>query len=182
MQVLKKIGLGLLGLVLVLAIVSLFLPSKVTVTRTATIKAPITAVFDQVNVLQNWEKWSPWHRIDPKMLLSYEGPDAGVGARYNWFSDHPNVGNGSLTITDSKVNERIDTKMQFEGQDDGFGYYLFEETPEGTKITWSMEADMGYNPVGRYFGLMLDGMIGPDFEKGLENMRAVLEQPTAEAR
>lgn len=178
MQVLKKIGFSLLALVAVLAFISLFLPSKVKVTRTAVYKAPVATVFEQVNLLQNWEKWSPWHNIDPRMLLSYEGPDAGKGARYNWFSDHPDVGNGSLTIIESAENTRIDTRMQFEGENDGLSYYLFEETPEGTKLTWTMEADMGLNPIGKYVGLMLDDMVGPDFEKGLENLRKVVEQQT----
>ncbi|MEJ8802037.1 SRPBCC family protein [Pontibacter sp. H249] len=182
MQVLKKIGLGLLALIAVLLIVSLFLPSKVTVVRTAVLKAPAPAVFDQVNRLQNWERWSPWHTIDPQMLLSYEGPDAGKGAKYNWFSKHPDVGNGSLIITESVTNQRVDTKMQFEGQGEGLAFYQFEETPEGTKVTWTMESDMGVNPIGKYFGLMLDGLVGPDFERGLENLRVVVEQPTAEAR
>ena len=182
MKVLKKIGLSLMALVAILLIISLFLPSKVTVVRTAVFKAPAPVVFEQVNMLQNWEKWSPWHKIDPQMLLSYEGPDGGKGAKYNWFSKHPDVGNGSLTITESIANQRIDTRMQFEGQNDGVGFYTFEETPEGTKVTWTMEADMGANPVGKYFGLMMDGMIGPDFERGLENLRSVVEQPTAIAR
>ena len=182
MNVLKKIGLSLLGLAAVLLIVSFFLPSKVTVVRSAVVKAPVSIVFEQVNMLQRWELWSPWHKIDPQMLLSYEGPDGGKDARYNWFSNHPDVGNGSLTILESIPNKRIETIMQFEGQGDGMSYYQFEETPEGTKITWTMETDMGSNPIGKYFGLMLDGMVGPDFERGLENLRSLVEQPTAAAR
>ncbi|WP_299821410.1 SRPBCC family protein [uncultured Pontibacter sp.] len=179
MYVLKKFGVSLLGLMVVLLLVAFFLPSKVTIERRAVLKAPATTVFDQVNRLQNWEKWSPWHTIDPHMLLSYEGPIAGKGAKYNWFSKHPDVGSGSLTITNSKPYQRIDTKLKFEGQNDGFAYYTFEETPEGTVVTWAMEAETGSNPVHKYFGLLLDPMLGPSFEKGLENLRKIVEKPTA---
>jgi Polyketide cyclase / dehydrase and lipid transport len=182
MQALKKIGLVVLALIAVLFVISLFLPSKVTVVRSAVLKAPAPVVFEQVNMLQNWERWSPWHTIDPQMLLSYEGPDSGKGAKYNWFSKHPDVGNGSVTITESIPNQRVDIKMVFEGQGDGLSLYQFEETPEGTKVTWTMESEMGDNPIGKYFGLMLDGLVGPDFERGLENLRGVVEQPTAQAR
>lgn len=34
---------------------------------------------------------------------------------------------------------------------------------------------MGINPVNRYMSLMMDGMIGPDFELGLENLKTVVE-------
>jgi hypothetical protein len=179
MKALKRVGLLFLSLIILLSLISLLLPSKITVTRSVVLHASAVEVFEQVNTLKNWEKWSPWHQIDPAMLLNYEGPEAGVGAKYSWFSENSNVGNGSLIITESKPLQRIDTLIKFEGQGDGTGYYLFEETPEGTKITWTMIADMGMNPIGKYMGLMMDSMIGSDFEKGLENLRKVVEKPVA---
>lgn len=183
MKVLKNIGFGLLGLAVLLYLGSFLLPSHVTVERSAVFKAPAPVVFEQVNKLQNWEKWSPWHQIDPAMKLTYEGPDAGVGAKYNWFSEHPNVGNGSLTITKSIPNQHIATLMQFEGQNDGLAFYTFEETTEGIKVTWRMESEMGSNPLNKYMGLMMDSFfVGPSFEQGLESLRTIVEQRTAAAQ
>ncbi len=51
-------------------------------------------------------------------------------------------------------------------------------TPDGsgTRVTWTNEGDMGANPVNRYFGLMMDRMVGPDFEAGLKNLKALAER------
>ena len=46
----------------------------------------------------------------------------------------------------------------------------------GTRVTWTNEGDMGTNPVNRYFGLMMDSMVGPDFEAGLKNLKALAER------
>ena len=46
----------------------------------------------------------------------------------------------------------------------------------GTRVTWTNEGDMGANPVNRYFGLMMDSMVGPDFEAGLKNLKALAER------
>ena len=45
-----------------------------------------------------------------------------------------------------------------------------------TEVTWSMEADLGFNPISRYFGLFFDSMIGPDFEKGLNNLNNIVKK------
>jgi hypothetical protein len=35
--------------------------------------------------------------------------------------------------------------------------------------------DMGYNPLARWMGLLMDGMLGPQLETGLSNMKIFLE-------
>jgi hypothetical protein len=35
---------------------------------------------------------------------------------------------------------------------------------------------MGGNPVNRYFGVMMDRLVGPDFEAGLANLKALAEK------
>ena len=174
MKFLKKLFLFLLAIATVFMLIAVFLPSKVHVERSLAIGAPPEKVFEQINVLTNWEKWSPWHKIDPAMKLQYSGPPAGEGAKYAWQSQHRNVGNGTLTISKSVPNEFLETAMHFD-DGDGTGAFRLEKSAGATKVVWSMETDMGRNPVGRYVGLMMDKMVGPDFEKGLNNLKTVCE-------
>ena len=44
-----------------------------------------------------------------------------------------------------------------------------------SKVTWSNGGDLGMNPVGRYFGLFMDRMMGPDFQSGLEKLKSKVE-------
>ena len=175
MKVLKRLGLFLIGLVCALVVISLFLPSKVHVERTLTINAPPEKVFEQVNTVQNWERWSPWHKLDPNMKLAYAGPPSGVGAKYSWESKQRNVGNGSLTIIESVPHTSVQTAMDFQGQGQATATFRLEKIQGGTQVTWSMESDMGKNPIGKFFGLMMDRMVGSDFEKGLYNLKSLCE-------
>ena len=61
MKLLKRIGFGLLALVLLLAAGSLLISSKLKIERSIEVAAPANAAFEQVNTLRNWEQWSPWH-------------------------------------------------------------------------------------------------------------------------
>ena len=42
-------------------------------------------------------------------------------------------------------------------------------------MRWALDTDMGAGPVGRYFGLMMDSMVGADFAAGLQNLKLLLE-------
>jgi len=175
MKLLKKIGLSLLGLVILLAAGSLFISSKLKVERSIEVAAPASAAFEQVNTLRNWEQWSPWHKIDEHMLLTYSGPDGGAGASYNWFSKHPDVGDGEFKIIKTEPYKQIDAQMKF-GEEVATTSYTFDETANGTRITWAMESELGMNPVNKYFGLLfLDKYVGADFERGLANMKQIVE-------
>jgi len=169
MKILKIIGIVVLVLVVLFFGIAMFLPSKVHVERSLIIPASSEVVFDQVNDLRNWKNWSPWHQMDPDMKITYKGFLQGEGASYQWESNK--VGNGKLTITESHPHQYIATEMDFMEEGNAMGYYRFEPTKEGTQVTWVFETDMGSDPVDKYIGLMMDSMIGADFEKGLNNLK-----------
>jgi hypothetical protein len=169
MKILKRIAIVLLILFGVYILVSLFLPSHVRVERSAIIKAPVPVVFDAVNNFHTWQKWSYWDNIDPQMKSTYEGPESGVGAKHLWSSNDKNVGTGNITIVAVKPNSEILTDLDFEGMGTSHGGWLFHEVDGGTEVTTYMEMDMGF--FGRIMGLMMDGMLGSDFEKTLAGLK-----------
>jgi hypothetical protein len=50
-----------------------------------------------------------------------------------------------------------------------------EPTPEGVKVTWTFQGDAGKNPIGRYMGLMIESFLGPQYERGLANIKKIAE-------
>ncbi|MBC5773204.1 SRPBCC family protein [Pontibacter sp. KCTC 32443] len=180
MKLLKRLGLGILALLLLLAIFSLFISSRLRVERSIEVAAPADAAFEQVNTLRNWERWSPWHGIDPHMLLTYSGPDGGAGASYNWFSKHPDVGDGQFKITKTEPYKFIVAEMNFGPNGTANTTYSFDKTAKGTRITWAMESELGMNPVSKYMGIFLiDDVVGADFERGLNNIKQIVESQPA---
>lgn len=171
----KRVIYTVFFLIVVLAAVSFLLPREVTVTRSTTIDAPPEAIFAQVNSLVATSNWSPWLSIDPNVVQTFSGPDTGVGNRMEWSSDHPQVGSGSQEITESIENERVVTALDFGAQGSAQAVLSLTPVEGGTEVTWTLETDMGNNPVGRYMGLMMDRWVGTDYEEGLGNLKALLE-------
>jgi effector-binding domain-containing protein len=176
MKILKSIGLGLLILIVLLVIVAYVLPRHVKIERTASIKAVPEIVFGQVNILKNWEQWSPWHKLDPKMKLEYNNISSGKGASYSWQSKEKNVGNGKLTITKIVPFDTIIVEMNFMEQGVSLGGYNFKKVDNMTQVTWWMDADMGNNPIARWMGLFMNQLVGKDFEKGLNSLKEISER------
>ncbi|PTX56694.1 polyketide cyclase/dehydrase/lipid transport protein [Litoreibacter ponti] len=175
MRLLKWIIGGLAGLVLALALIGMLLPREVEVSRSTVIDAPPRAVFPHVNNLKATEAWSPWLGIDPNVQTTF-GPIAeGVGARMEWASDHPNVGNGAMEVIESVENATVVSALDFGEMGLATARHVLLEQDGKTEITWSLEVDMGAGPVGRWMGLMMDGWVGADYERGLANLKTLVE-------
>jgi effector-binding domain-containing protein len=174
MKTLKKIFIGIVIFLALIVIVSFMLPSKVRVERSMVMNAPPDVVFNQVNNLKNWEQWDAWTRMDSAMSKKYEGPEAGANCKRTWESKK--VGNGSMLIVESKPDDSISIQLDFGNMGKPSSTFKFEKVENGTKVSWIMNSDLGMNPMHRIFGLFEDKMIGPDFEKGLTNMKEIVEK------
>jgi uncharacterized protein YndB with AHSA1/START domain len=167
---LKKILIALIVVVAAFLVFVATRPADFKITRTATISAPPAEVFARVNDLTQWEAWSPWAKLDPAMKSTLEGPQAGVGAIYRWVGNSE-VGEGSMTITESRRGELVGFKLEFLKPMASTSAAEFKFQPEGaqTVVTWSM------NGRSSFMEKDLDKMVGADFEKGLAQLKALVE-------
>jgi uncharacterized protein YndB with AHSA1/START domain len=150
------------------------LPADVTVRRDVTINASPEKIFPYLNDLKAFSQWSPWGTYDPKAVMTYAGPDQGVGQTMTWSSDNPNVGKGSQTITESVAGKSVASTLDF--GDMGKAKAFFDLSPEGhaTKVTWGLDTTMN-SPFERWLGLWLDDAIGAEYERGLQRLKTLVE-------
>jgi hypothetical protein len=107
---LKKILIALAIIVVVFIAVVAMQPAQYRVTRTAILSAQAPAVFALVNDFHSWEAWSPWAKLDPAVKNTFEGPAAGAGAVFAW-AGNSKVGEGRMTLTESRPSEQIRIKL-----------------------------------------------------------------------
>ena len=175
MRILKKLAIVVALLCAVLIGVALLLPRRVHAERAAVIDAPRATVFALVNGYASFNKWSPWFELDPRAKYTYEGPASGVGAKMSWAGDPKTAGSGSQEIVESRPHELVRTRLDFGSQGTAEAQFILTPEGTGTRVTWGFDTDLGMNPVSRYFGLMMDRMIGSDYEKGLAGLKKLAE-------
>jgi len=130
----KKILIVIAAVLVVFVIIVALQPAEYHIARTATVAASAEVVFAQVNELKKWDAWSPWLKIDPAMKQTYEGPTSGTGAISRW-AGNSQVGEGSMTITESRPNELIRFNLEFIKPMAETSTTEFRFKPEGNKTT-----------------------------------------------
>lgn len=170
-----------IGSILVLAVVVILgiaatKPDTFVVERTATINATPDKVAALVNDFHNWNRWSPWAKLDPEMKVTYSGAPSGVGAVYEW-QGNSKVGEGRMeisSVTPTKTTIKLDFLEPFRSH--STANFLIEPEGTGTRVTWVMDGPMTYFP-GKLMSVFtsMDKMIGPDFDKGLANLKSAAE-------
>ena len=173
MAIFKKIVIGIIALLLVLIAIAFVLPASSHVERRITINASPAKVFAVLRDFQQFNQWSPWADIDPNVQYSYSGPIGDVGAKYDWRGNSA-VGAGSQEITALTPDQEIKIHLIFEGQGDAQVAYRLS-ADNGSTVIWSFDSEHGFNPLNRWFGLLLDGMIGGDYDKGLAKLKTYVE-------
>jgi Polyketide cyclase / dehydrase and lipid transport len=181
MRPMTRLVLGLAVLAAIFVAVAYGLPSHVTVTRSVVINAPETAIFPYLNNLHQFSEWSPWQLRDPKLQVSYAGPESGKGAAVQWSSQVKSIGNGSMEIAGSEPSRHIDLVMNLNGLE-GAGSYDLAPSGSGSKVTWAFGYESGSSPLKRWKALMLDGFVGAEYRAGLDRLKEKIEaerRPTA---
>lgn len=175
MKFLKRFVLLVLLLVLILIGVGYLLPDEAHVERDIRIDAPPAAVFPYVNDFRRFSEWSPWPNRAPDVQYSYSGPETGVGARLDWQSDRPEAGRGSYLITRSRPPERVTMRLDLGVQERASAYFDIQPAGDGSHVVWGFEAGFGNNIIDRYFGVLTGFRIGGEYERGLQNLKALVE-------
>jgi hypothetical protein len=165
----KKIAVYSVGTLAVATIASLALPRHVSIERTAMIDATPEAVITLAASNAGYQTFNPYKDLDPNLQVEMFGPTSGVGSGFS-FESKDGAGQQTVaSVTSDQVNFDLDLGPL--GQPT---QAISAVTVDGaTQVTWTMEMDLGRNPVFRIMGLFMDGMIGPNFELGLANIADV---------
>lgn len=152
-------------------------PDTFRVERTVTIHAPPAKVYALLEDFHRWGQWSPWERMDPDMKRTYGGAPRGEGALYAWHGN-PAVGRGQMEITEalapSRVRIRIDLVDPIAARHTA--EFTLQAGDDATRVTWSLSGPSPF--VAKLMSVFtpMDGLVGPEFERGLANLKAVAEK------
>lgn len=182
MRVLKTIFIIVLALVALLLIRGLFGAKTFRIERSTVIAAPAEAVFPKIASLKTMYDWSPWKEKDPNAKTTMEGTDGAVGSSMSW-EGNKDVGSGKQEVTELVPNKSMRMALHFIKPWEANNTATFDLAPAGdsTKVTWGLEGENGFMMRVMSVFMDMDKMVGPDFEKGLANLKAMAEAEQAEA-
>lgn len=173
MRILVRLLAALLILAIIVIGAAFLLPREVSASRSIHVKAPPEAIFPYVNNLKRFHEWSPWRPKDPYAQYEFSGPEEGKGGKMAWRSN--SLGEGTMTITQSEPPRQVKVALDLGRMGTAKGGYDIAAQVGGSKVTWSLESDLGNNPLMRWVGLMMERWIGADYEEGLARLKRLVE-------
>jgi len=179
MKILKRIIFGLLALVGIILIAGLLMNRNYAMEREVTINLPKDSVFQYIKHIKNQDQFSVWNKKDPNSKRTFTGTDGQVGFIYSWDSTMDEVGAGDQEIKKIVEGERIDFELRFKRpfEANDMAYFSTESiSPNQTKVKWGFTGTMPY-PMNAMMPLMnMDEMMGKDLQKGLDDLKIILEK------
>lgn len=172
------IVLALIALIVaVVLIIASLKPDSFRVQRSIVINAAPARVYGLLEDFDAWRAWSPWEDKDPAMTRSRNGPSMGVGATYAWEGNKA-VGKGSMQITEMQPPQRLLIKLDFTAPFEAHNMAEFTLVDQGasTQLTWAMYGPSPFISKLMTTFISLDKMVGNDFQKGLERLKALAER------
>jgi len=148
-----------------------------TVERAVTIDAPPQRIYEQIADFRRWPTWSPWEGLDPQLTRTYSGAESGTGAVYAW-SGNRKAGQGRMEITAATPVSSVVIDLVFEKPWKARNATSFTIVPQGpgSRVVWSMTGKKTLATKAMGVFRSMDKMLGPDFEKGLAQLKATSER------
>lgn len=156
------------GVAVLIVAATLLLPRHVRVERQAVIGADAGAVLSLAASGAGYQRFNPYKSTDPDLSITLFGPASGVGSGFNFKGRE---GKGSQTVS-AVTGDAVEFDIDLGPMGKPRQTIRAEQRADGAAVTWSMQADMGFNPIARVMGLFMDRMVGPTFERGLTNLEA----------
>lgn len=162
MRVIKLAIISAVFFFLLITGFSLFIPSHIRISKAIDINAGKDVVMMQVSDAANWKKWYPG--ADSMNSIVANGKIKGIETKSR-------QGLMITAVNDSTVlAAHVGTNSK--GGEIGWNFY-----PVNNNVTvqWYMDFHLRWYPWEKFGSLILEGSYGPDMEKGLSNLRRLLE-------
>jgi hypothetical protein len=176
MKIVKRIGLGLAGIIVILLVAALVINKEYSVEKEVIVNKSKEEAFGFIRYAKNQDSYNKWIMADPAIKKEYRGTDGKVGFVYAW-DGNKDVGKGEQQISRIEEGERVDFDLHFikpfEGKANAW-FVTEAVSPNQTKIKWGMH---GRNPYPlNLMNLFIPSVLGKDLETSLGKLKAVLEK------
>lgn len=179
MNILLWIIVILAGIIAFFLVIGFFTKKDYSVSREVLVGKPKAIVFNYLKMLKNQNLWSVWGSIDPNMRTNFTGTDGSEGFISAWDSDDKRAGQGEQEILKIVEGERIDYEIRFlrPFKSTSWAFLTVASANDNqTLVHWEFAGKMNYPTNIMMIFMNMEKMVGNDFEKGLQNLKSILEK------
>lgn len=172
MRLLKGFIVVLAGLFIFVTLLSLFIPSKLMVTRAVVINADAGKVFNEISDLQNWKHWQPVFMKDSAGI--HFQPVANGAVNYcDWES---NGKKNIVEITNKSANS-ISVSLKRTGENEVLNTISVLPLSDNNQVQaeWNVLIKLKWYPWEKFYGIFIEKISGQGYEDALNSLKSYVE-------
>ena len=172
MRLFKGFIIALTGLFIFISILSLFIPSKIVVTKGVIINAGSDKVFAEIRNLQNWKHWQPVFKKD-SANIKFDTDSSGISNSCEWES----AGKKNKFIIKSQQDNVVTASLLREGENDILNVIRVSPLPDNNQVQvdWNIMIKLKWYPWEKFYGIFIEKISGQGYEDALNSLKGYTE-------
>ncbi|MEO8412449.1 MAG: SRPBCC family protein [Ginsengibacter sp.] len=173
MQKAKIFFIAVFTLFAFLCLITVFLPSGITISRSILIDAKVNKVAVQIEDFKNWKNWYPAFQNKNTRLYTSQRNDTSFAVLTDEKQQRL-----SLVLLQS-VSRSIEVLVLKDNQNRQTYQFVLLPNAEGqTLLTWNVNITLAPYPWKKISGIFLDKISGPQYEAALLKLKRAVENTT----
>lgn len=171
MRIVKFI-IFLASIFIIIFLISLLLPSKVTVSKSVIINATEEKVKDQIVNFEKWQNWYPAFE-NKEVSVTKNLPQANILSSVTL----KNIKGKAiiLNLIDTIKSTILIKVLSSSSTEVNYQFILTPKLNEQTQLTWNVNTTLGWLPWKKMEGILFDKLSGTQYESALDNLRKAAE-------
>lgn len=172
MRLIKGFFIVLAGLFIFITILSLFIPSRLMITRAVVMNARADKVFSEISDLQNWKHWQPVFINDSAKIKFNTGAD-GMSNSCEWESKGKK---NTVQITEKKDNA-VSATLSRTGEHEVKNSINILPLADSNQVQveWNVLIKLKWYPWEKFYGIFIEKITGQGYEDALNSLKAYVE-------
>jgi hypothetical protein len=172
MRLFKGFIIALTGLFIFVTLLSLFIPSKVIVTKAVTINATAEKVFTEMSDLQKWKHWQPVFKKDSS-LIKFQTDSSGVSNSCEWESK----GRKNKLLITGKKDNMITATLFRGGENDILNTIRVSPLQNSNQVQaeWIVMIKLKWYPWEKFYGIFIEKISGEGYQQALDSLKEYTE-------
>ncbi len=162
----------LLGVFIVIFLLALLLPSKVTVAKSIDINASNGKVKNQIVNFEQWKNWYPAFKDENITIVKNLSKGNVISSVTLKDKEGKTILLNLVDTSNNKIN--IDVESASSTKVD-YTFLLIPKLNNQTQLTWDVNINLGWYPWKRIEGILFDKFSGAQYEAALDDLRKAAE-------
>ena len=172
MRLFKGFFIVLAGLFIFITILSLFIPSKLMISRAVVINTNASKVFSEINNLHSWKHWQPVFMSDSSQI-QFKTDASGISSYCEWGSK----GKKNIIEITNRSRNSIAALLKRSGENDVQNTISVLPLADSNQVQaeWSVLIKLKWYPWEKFYGIFIEKISGQGYEDALNSLKNYVE-------